>query len=174
MDFHKDKKTKEKYKSKKKERAHRPSLSRLSVCHLPMCATACSRHTDCRPSEGSHLLVSTLDQKKFNFFVPSNITFYYTCYRCILKAILMPAEERSAIFSRHSKLHKHPSYLKNGSSVFHTISILSSPLIITFLITFWIFSLSKDSILMILSNCVSNLLEELSSGGISVLSCSIS
>lgn len=66
------------------------------------------------------------------------------------------------------------SYLKNGSSVFHTISILSSPLIITFLITFWIFSLSKDSILMILSNCVSNLLEELSSGGISVLSCSIS
>lgn len=174
MDFHKDKKTKEKYKSKKKERAHRPSLSRLSVCHLPMCATTCSRHTDCRPSEGSHLLVSTLDQKKFNFFVPSNITFYYTCYRCILKAILMPAEERSAIFSRHSKLHKHPSYLKNGSSVFHTISILSSPLIITFLITFWIFSLSKDSILMILSNCVSNLLEELSSGGISVLSCSIS
>ena len=122
----------------------------------------------------STLLVSTLDQKKFNFFVPSNITFYYTCYRCILKAILMPAEERSAIFSRHSKLHKHPSYLKNGSSVFHTISILSSPLIITFLITFWIFSLSKDSILMILSNCVSNLLEELSSGGISVLSCSIS
>lgn len=120
------------------------------------------------------LLVSTLDQKKFNFFVPSNITFYYTCYRCILKAILMPAEERSAIFSRHSKLHKHPSYLKNGSSVFHIISILSSPLIITFLITFWIFSLSKDSILMILSNCVSNLLEELSSGGISVLSCSIS
>lgn len=174
MDFHKDKKTKEKYKSKKKERAHRPSLSRLSVCHPPKCATACSRHTGCRPSEGSHLLVSTLDQKKFNFFVPSNITFYYTCYRCILKAILMPAEERSAIFSRHSKLHKHPSYLKNGSSVFHTISILSSPLIITFLITFWIFSLSKDSILMILSNCVSNLLEELSSGGISVLSCSIS
>lgn len=174
MDFHKDKKTKEKYKSKKKERAHRPSLSRLSVCHPPKCATACSRHTDCRQSEGSHLLVSTLDQKKFNFFVPSNITFYYTCYRCILKAILMPAEERSAIFSRHSKLHKHPSYLKNGSSVFHTISILSSPLIITFLITFWIFSLSKDSILMILSNCVSNLLEELSSGGISVLSCSIS
>ncbi len=174
MDFHKDKKTKEKYKSKKKERAHRPSLSRLSVCHPPKCATTCSRHTDCRPSEGSHLLVSTLDQKKFNFFVPSNITFYYTCYRCILKAILMPAEERSAIFSRHSKLHKHPSYLKNGSSVFHTISILSSPLIITFLITFWIFSLSKDSILMILSNCVSNLLEELSSGGISVLSCSIS
>ena len=112
--------------------------------------------------------------KKINFFVPSNITFHYTCYRSILKAILMPAEERSAIFSRHSKLHKHPSYLKNGSSVFHTISILSSPLIITFLITFWIFSLSKDSILMILSNCVSNLLEELSSGGISVLSCSIS
>ena len=120
------------------------------------------------------LLVSTLDQKKIDFFVPSNITLHYTYYRCILKAILIPAEERSAIFSRHSKLHKHPSYLKNGSSVFHTISILSSPLIITFLIIFWIFSLSKDSILMILSNCVSNLLEELSSGGISVLSCSIS
>lgn len=120
------------------------------------------------------LLVSTIDQKKIDFFVPSNITFHYTCYRSILKAILMPAEERSATFSRHSKLHKHPSYLKNGSSVFHTISILSSPLIITFLITFWIFSLSKDSILMILSNCVSNLLDELSSGSISVLSCSIS
>ena len=42
------------YKRKKKERAHRPSLSRLSVCHLPMCATTCSRHTGCRPSEGSH------------------------------------------------------------------------------------------------------------------------
>ena len=54
MDFQKGKKTKEKYKRKKKERAHRPSLSRLSVCHLPMCATTCSRHTDCRPSEGSH------------------------------------------------------------------------------------------------------------------------
>lgn len=174
MDIQKDKKTKEKYKRKKKERAHRPSLSRLSVCHLPMCATTCSRHTDCRPSEGSHLLVSTPDQKKIDFFVPSNITFHYTCYRCILKAILMPAEERSATFSRHSKLCNHPSYLKNGSSVFHIISILSSPLIITFLITFWIFSLSKDSILMILSNFVSNLLEELSSGGISVLSCSIS
>ena len=112
--------------------------------------------------------------KKINFFVPSNITFHYTCYRSILKAIFILAEERSATFSRHSKLCNHPSYLKNGSSVFHTISILSSPLIITFLITFWIFSLSKDSILMILSNCVSNLLEELSSGGISVLSCSIS
>ncbi len=83
------------------------------------------------------LLVSTLDQKKIDFFVPSNITLHYTYYRCILKAILIPAEERSAIFSRHSKLHKHPSYLKNGSSVFHTISILFSPLIITFLITFW-------------------------------------
>lgn len=112
--------------------------------------------------------------KKIDFFVPSNITSHYTCYCSILKAIFMPAEERSATFSRHSKLCNHPSYLKNGSSVFHTISILSSPLIITFLITFWIFSLSKDSILMILSNCVSNLLEELSSGGISVLSCSIS
>lgn len=54
MDFHKDKKTKEKYKSKKKERAHHPSLSRLSVCHPPKCATACSRHTGCQPSEGSH------------------------------------------------------------------------------------------------------------------------
>ena len=75
--------------------------------------------------------------KKIDFFVPSNITFHYTYYRCTLKAILIPAEERSAIFSRHSKLHKHPSYLKNGSSVFHTISILFSPLIITFLITFW-------------------------------------
>lgn len=124
------------------------------------------------------LLVSTPDQKKIDFFVPSNITFHYTCYCSILKAIFMlaeeSAEERSATFSRHSKLCNHPSYLKNGSSVFHTISILSSPLMITFLITFWIFSLSKDSILMILSNCVSNLLEELSSGGISVLSCSIS
>ena len=90
--------------------------------------------------------------KKIDFFVPSNITFHYTCCRCILKAILIPADERSATFSRHSKLCNNPSYLKNGSSVFHTISILSSPLIITFLITFWIFSLSKDSILMILSN----------------------
>lgn len=112
--------------------------------------------------------------KKIDFFVPSNITSHYTCYCSILKAIFILAEERSATFSRHSKLCNHPSYLKNGSSVFHIISILSSPLIITFLITFWIFSLSKDSILMILSNCVSNLLEELSSGGISVLSCSIS
>ena len=112
--------------------------------------------------------------KKIDFFLPSNITFHYTCYCSILKAILMPAEERSAIFSRHSKLHKHPSYLKNGSSVFHTISILSSPLIITFLITFWIFSLSKDSILMIFSNCVSNLPAEFSSVGSSDLSCSIS
>lgn len=120
------------------------------------------------------LLVSTPDQKKIDFFVPSNITSHYTCYCSILKAIFILAEERSATFSRHSKLCNHPSYLKNGSSVFHTISILSSPLIITFFITFWIFSLSKDSILMILSNCVSNLLEELSSGGISVLSCSIS
>lgn len=111
--------------------------------------------------------------KKNDFFVPSNITSHYTCYCSILKAIFMPAEERSATFSRHSTLFKHPSYLKNGSSVFHTISILSSPLIITFLITFWIFSLSKDSILMILSNCVSNLLEEFSSGGISIVSCSI-
>lgn len=139
-----------------------------------MCATACSRHTGCRPSEGSHLLVSTPDQKKIDFFVPSNITFHYTYYRCILKAILIPADERSATFSRHSKLCKHPPYLKKGSSVFHTISILSSPLIITFLITFWIFSLSKDSILMTFSNCVSNLPAELSSVGISVLSCSIS
>lgn len=107
--------------------------------------------------------------KKNDFFVPSNITSQYTCYCSILKAIFMPAEERSATFSRHSTLFKHPSYLKNGSSVFHTISILSSPLIITFLITFWIFSLSKDSILMILSNCDSNLLEEFSSGGISIV-----
>lgn len=173
MNFQKGKKTKEKYERKKKERAHRPSLSRLSVCHLPMCATTCSRHTDCRPSEGSHLLVSTPDQKKIDFFVPSNITSHYTCYCSILKAIFMPAEERSATFSRHSTLFKHPSYLKNGSSVFHTISILSSPLIITFLITFWIFSLSKDSILMIFSNCVSNLPAELSSVGSSDLSCSI-
>lgn len=29
MDFHKDKKTKEKYKSKKKERAHRPNVIKL-------------------------------------------------------------------------------------------------------------------------------------------------
>ena len=127
-----------------------------------------------RPVDSTFLLVSTPDQKKIDFFVPSNITSHYTCYCSILKAIFILAEERSATFSRHSKLCNHPSYLKNGSSVFHTISILSSPLIITFLITFWIFSLSKDSILMILSNCVSNLLEELSSGGISVLSCSIS
>lgn len=173
MGIQQDKKTKEKYKRKKKERAHRPSLSRLSVCHPPKCATACSRHTDCRPSEGSHLLVSTPDQKKIDFFVPSNITSHYTCYCSILKAIFMLAEERSATFSRHSKLCNHPSYLKNGSSVFHTISILSSPLIITFLITFWIFSLSKDSILMIFSNCVSNLPAELSSVGSSDLSCSI-
>lgn len=138
-----------------------------------MCATTCSRHTDCRPSEGSHLLVSTPDQKKIDFFVPSNITSHYTCYCSILKAIFILAEERSATFSRHSKLCNHPSYLKNRSSVFHTISILSSPLIITFLITFWIFSLSKDSILMIFSNCVSNLPAELSSVGSSDLSCSI-
>ena len=64
--------------------------------------------------------------KKIDFFVPSNITSHYTCYCSILKAIFMPAEERSATFSRHSTLFKHPSYLKNGSSVFHTISILSS------------------------------------------------
>ena len=101
--------------------------------------------------ENHFLLVSTPDQKKIDFFVPSNITFHYTCYCSILKAIFMLAEERSATFSRHSKLCNHPSYLKNGSSVFHTISILSSPLMITFLITFWIFSLSKDSILM---NCI--------------------
>ena len=126
------------------------------------------------PSSGMQsLLVSTPDQKKIDFFVPSNITSHYTCYCSILKAIFILAEERSATFSRHSKLHKHPSYLKNGSSVFHTISILSSPLIITFLITFWIFSLSKDSILMIFSNCVSNLPAELSSVGSSDLSCSI-
>ena len=111
--------------------------------------------------------------KKIDFFVPSNITSHYTCYCSILKAIFILAEERSATFSRHSKLCNHPSYLKNGSSVFHTISILSSPLIITFLITFWIFSLSKDSILMIFSNCVSNLPAELSSVGSSDLSCSI-
>ena len=98
--------------------------------------------------------VNSRPKKKIDFFVPSNITSHYTCYCSILKAIFMPAEERSATFSRHSTLFKHPSYLKNGSSVFHTISILSSPLIITFLITFWIFSLSKDSILMILSNCL--------------------
>ena len=119
------------------------------------------------------LLVSTPDQKKIDFFVPSNITSHYTCYCSILKAIFILAEERSATFSRHSKLCNHPSYLKNRSSVFHTISILSSPLIITFLITFWIFSLSKDSILMIFSNCVSNLPAELSSVGSSDLSCSI-
>lgn len=113
--------------------------------------------------------VNSRPKKKIDFFVPSNITSHYTCYCSILKAIFMPAEERSATFSRHSTLFKHPSYLKNGSSVFHTISILSSPLIITFLITFWIFSLSKDSILMILSNCDSNLLEEFSSGGISIV-----
>ena len=171
--FRRARKPKKNMKEKKKERAHRPSLSRLSVCHLPMCATTCSRHTDCRPSEGSHLLVSTPDQKKIDFFVPSNITSHYTCYCSILKEIFILAEERSATFSRHSKLCNHPSYLKNRSSVFHTISILSSPLIITFLITFWIFSLSKDSILMIFSNCVSNLPAELSSVGSSDLSCSI-
>ena len=112
--------------------------------------------------------------KKLIFLYPQISLSIIPTIAVYWKAILIPAEKRSAIFSRHSKLHKHPSYLKNGSSVFHTISILSSPLIITFLITFWIFSLSKDSILMILSNCVSNLLEELSSGSISVLSCSIS
>ena len=131
------------------------------LCHLSPCRCLYPARVNPRP-------------KKIDFFVPSNITSHYTCYCSILKAIFILAEERSATFSRHSKLCNHPSYLKNGSSVFHTISILSSPLIITFLITFWIFSLSKDSILMILSNCVSNLLEELSSGGISVLSCSIS
>ena len=52
--FRRARKPKKNMKEKKKERAHRPSLSRLSVCHLPMCATTCSRHTDCRPSEGSH------------------------------------------------------------------------------------------------------------------------
>ena len=52
-------KTKKNIKSKKKERAHRPSLSRLSVCHLPMCATTCSKHTGCRQSEGSPPLVSS-------------------------------------------------------------------------------------------------------------------
>ena len=70
--------------------------------------------------------------KKKLIFVPSNITSHYTCYCSILKAIFILAEERSATFSWHSKLCNHPSYLKNGSSVFHTISILSSPLIITF------------------------------------------
>ena len=142
--------------------------------HLPSYVRSRQVQTDFQCSASFFLLVSTPDQKKIDFFVPSNITSHYTCYCSILKAIFILAEERSATFSRHSKLCNHPSYLKNGSSVFHTISILSSPLIITFLITFWIFSLSKDSILMILSNCVSNLLEELSSGGISVLSCSIS
>lgn len=44
----------EEYNSQKKERDHRPSLSRLSVCHPPKCATACSMHTGCQPSEGSH------------------------------------------------------------------------------------------------------------------------
>lgn len=48
------------------------------------------------------LLVSTLDQKKIDFFVPSNITSHYTCYCSILKAIFMLAEERSATFPRHS------------------------------------------------------------------------
>ena len=47
------------------------------------------------------LLVSTLDQKKL-IFLPSNITFHYTCYCSILKAIFMLAEERSATFPRHS------------------------------------------------------------------------
>lgn len=159
--------------------SYSPSNSRMTSHHFPpihqcLCRIALIRELIAPGSAQSLLLVSTLDQKKFNFFVPSNITSHYTCYCSILKAIFMLAEERSATFSRHSKLCNHPSYLKNGSSVFHTISILSSPLIITFLIIFWIFSLSKDSILMILSNCVSNLLEELSSGGISVLSCSIS
>lgn len=49
----------EEYSSKKKERDHRPSLYRLSVCHPPKCATACSMHTGYRPSEGSHPLVSS-------------------------------------------------------------------------------------------------------------------
>lgn len=174
MDFQKGKKTKEKYERKKeREGSSSLSFSPISMSSTDVCNNLLKAY---RLSTVGRLSPARVNPrpKKINFFVPSNITFHYTCYRSILKAILMPAEERSAIFSRHSKLHKHPSYLKNGSSVFHTISILSSPLIITFLITFWIFSLSKDSILMILSNCVSNLLEELSSGGISVLSCSIS
>ena len=57
--FRRTRKTKKNIKSKKKERAHRPSLSRLSVCHLPMCATTCSKHTGCRQSEGSPPLVSS-------------------------------------------------------------------------------------------------------------------
>ena len=173
MDIQKDKKTKENIKGKRKRGLIVPLfLAYQYVIHRSVQ----------QPAQGIQIVdrrkaltCSCQPQaKKKLIFVPSNITSHYTCYCSILKAIFILAEERSATFSRHSKLCNHPSYLKNGSSVFHTISILSSPLIITFLIIFCIFSLSKDSILMILSNCVSNLLEELSSGGISVLSCSIS
>lgn len=174
MDFQKGKKTKEKYERKKeREGSSSLSFSPISMSSTDVCNNLLKAY---RLSTVGSLSPARVNPrpKKNDFFVPSNITSHYTCYCSILKAIFILAEERSATFSRHSKLCNHPSYLKNGSSVFHTISILSSPLIITFLITFWIFSLSKDSILMILSNCVSNLLEELSSGGISVLSCSIS
>ena len=80
--------------SKKKERAHRPSLSRLSVCHLPMCATTCSKHTGCRQSEGSPPLVSSSWQlflKLFSSsslyqlpagFLPKADTFFLNCYCC--------------------------------------------------------------------------------------------
>lgn len=174
MDIQKDKKTKENIKGKRKRGLIVPLFLAYQYV-IYRCVQ--------QPAQGIQIVdrrkaltcsCQLQTKKKIDFFVPSNITSHYTCYCSILKAIFILAEERSATFSRHSKLCNHPSYLKNGSSVFHTISILSSPLIITFLITFWIFSLSKDSILMILSNCVSNLLEELSSGGISVLSCSIS
>ena len=174
MDFQKGKKTKEKYERKKeREGSSSLSFSPISMSSTDVCNNLLKAY---RLSTVGRLSPARVNPrpKKIDFFVPSNITSHYTCYCSILKAIFILAEERSATFSRHSKLCNHPSYLKNGSSVFHIISILSSPLIITFLITFWIFSLSKDSILMILSNCVSNLLEELSSGGISVLSCSIS
>ena len=56
------------------------------------------------------LLVSTPDQKKIDFFVPSNITSHYTCYCSILKAIFMLAEKRSATFPRHSMPQKPPPH----------------------------------------------------------------
>lgn len=59
MGFQKDKKNKEKYKKQKEREGSSSPLSRLSVCHLPMCATTCSKHTGCRQSEGSPPLVSS-------------------------------------------------------------------------------------------------------------------
>ena len=167
MDIQKDKKTKENIKGKRKRglivplflayqyviyRCVQQPAQGIQIVDRRKALT-CS----CQLQTKKKLIFCTL---KYHFplylllqYIESNI---YTCRR-----------------KECSKLCNHPSYLKNRSSVFHTISILSSPLIITFLITFWIFSLSKDSILMIFSNCVSNLPAELSSVGSSDLSCSI-